>query len=49
MSLVIQAAGHQRLVGIALEEGHQHFHAGPRDSNGAVAITVPANDLLTAF
>src|SRR5690606_33097037 len=40
--LVIEAAGHQRLVGIAFEEGHQHFHADPRDGDAAVAVAGPA-------
>src|SRR5690606_22620322 len=40
--LVIEAASHQRLIGVAFEEGHQHFHADPRDGDAAIAITGPA-------
>ncbi|MCX4199039.1 hypothetical protein OMR07_29295, partial [Methylobacterium organophilum] len=40
--LVVQAAGYQRLVGIAFEEGHQHFHADPRNGDAAIAVAGPA-------
>ncbi len=42
MLLVVQATGHQRLVGVAFEEGHQHFHADPRNGDAAVAVAGPA-------
>jgi hypothetical protein len=32
---VVQAAGDQRLVGIAFEEGDQHFHADARNGDAA--------------
>ncbi len=39
---VVQAAGHQRLVGVAFEEGDQYLHADPRDGDAAVAVAGPA-------
>src|SRR5690606_579605 len=40
--LVVQAAGDQRLVGVAFEEGDQHFHADARDGDAAVHVAGPA-------
>gem|GEM_PF-4281769 len=42
MFLVVQAAGHQRLIWVAFEEGHQYFHADPRDRDAAIAVAGPA-------
>ena len=38
---VVEATGDQGLVGVALQEGHQHFHAYPRDGHAAVGIAGP--------
>ena len=39
---VIQAAGDQRLVGIAFEKGDQHFHTDARNGDAAIAVAGPA-------
>src|SRR5690606_16771235 len=41
MRLVVEAAGDQRLVGVAFEEADQHFHANPGDGDAAVAVAGP--------
>ncbi|KYO76176.1 hypothetical protein LT18_05424 [Pseudomonas aeruginosa] len=38
---VVDAAADQRLVGIAFEEVHQHFHADPRNDDAAIAVAGP--------
>ena len=42
--LVVQAAADQWLVGIAFEEGHQHFHADTRDGDAAVVCAGQAEE-----
>ncbi|MDT4839056.1 hypothetical protein FQZ97_728360 [compost metagenome] len=39
---VVEAAADQGLIRVAFEEGHQHFHADPRDGDGAVGAAGPA-------
>nr|GFA03612.1 hypothetical protein [Tanacetum cinerariifolium] len=41
MDAVIQAAGNQRLVGVAFEKGDQHFHANPRQIDGSQVLARP--------
>ena len=38
---VVEAAGDQRLIRIALQETHQDFHAHPRDGDAAIALARP--------
>ena len=39
--LVVQAAADQRLIGVAFEEGDEHFHADARDGDAAVVGAGP--------
>src|SRR5690606_17918898 len=41
VGLVVQTASDQGLVGVAFEEGDQHFHANARDGDAAVAVAGP--------
>src|SRR5690606_4831494 len=41
VGLVVQAAGDQWLVGVAFEEGDQHFHADSWAGDAAVAVAGP--------
>ncbi len=38
---VVQAAGDQRLVGIALEKGDQHFHTDAWNGDAAITVASP--------
>src|SRR5690606_16610841 len=42
VGLDVQAAGDQRLVGVAIQEADQHLHAHAGDGEGAVAVAGPA-------